>query len=107
MAKGQKSAALAAELATAQRRVAELQAQLASTLGAAFDDMPKAGGLMGSGVIVSIVGLGGRELVRPFMVRDGLSPAAIAALRADVCRSFETATLVSPAMATFHKESRS
>lgn len=31
--------------------------------------------------------------------------AAVAAIRADVCRSFELATLVSPAMATFHKES--
>lgn len=106
MAKQEKIAALAAELATAERRAAELKAQLASTLGAAFDDMGKAANFHGSGVILSLVAIGGREIVRPVMIRDGLSPASVAALRADVCRSFELATLVSPAMATFHKESR-
>lgn len=104
MAKRDKIAALAAELATAQRRAAELQAQLASTLGAAFDDMGKAADFHGSGVILSLSALGGREIVRPVMIRDGLSPDSVTALRRDVCRSFELATLVSPAMATFHKE---
>jgi len=99
MAKGDKSAKLAAELATAQRRVMELQAQLASAAGAAFDDMPKAADLKGSGVILTLVALGGLELVRPVCIRDGLSPASVSALQADLCRSFELATLVNPAMA--------
>lgn len=102
MSKDQKIQALRDELAAAQRRAAELQAQLACTLGAAFESLPKAGDLHGSGVILSLVALGGRELIRPVMIRDGLSPDSISALRADVCRSFEQATMVNPAMADFH-----
>lgn len=94
-----KRAKLESELAAAQRRVAELKAQLASTLGAAFDAMPKAGDCHGSAVILTLTALGGREIVAPVAIRDGLSPATVAALQADIARSFELATLVNPAMA--------
>lgn len=100
--KPEKRARLETELATAQRRVAELKAQLAATLGAAFDAMPKAADCHGSAVILTLTALGGREIVPPVAIRDGLAPATVAALQDDLRRSFELATLVSPAMARAH-----
>lgn len=95
-----KRAELETELAAANRRVYELRAQLASTLGAAFDALPKAAeAFHGSAVIVTITAIGGREVVAPVAIRDGLSRASVAALQADCARSFELATLVNPAMA--------
>jgi len=92
-------ALLEADLARERRRVHELKAQLASTLGAAFDTMPKASEYHGSAVILTITAIGGLEVVAPFAIRDGLSPKAVAALQADIARSFELATTVNPAMA--------
>lgn len=97
--KPEKRKHLESELAAAQRRVAELKAQLASTLGAAFDAMPKAADCHGSAVILTLTALGGREIVPPVAIRDGLAPATVAALQDDLRRSFELATMVSPAMA--------
>lgn len=97
--KPEKRAQLESELATAQRRVAELKAQLASTLGAAFDAVPKAAECHGSAVILTLTALGGRELIPPVAIRDGLSQKTVAAIQDDLRRSFERATLVSPAMA--------
>lgn len=97
--KHDKRARLEADLADAQRRVGELRAQLAGTLGAAFDAMPKAAECHGSAVILTLTALGGREIVPPVAIRDGLSPATVTAIQEDLRRSFELATLVSPAMA--------
>lgn len=97
--KPEERAALEDKLVRAERKVYELRAQLASTLGAAFDDLPKAGSFHGSAVIVTVTALGGAEVIRPVAIRDGLSAASIAALQEDVCRSFELATMVNPAMA--------
>lgn len=90
---------LEAELAAAQLKCLELKAQLASSLGAAFDEIPKAGLLHGSAVIFTLTALGGRQIVSPVAIRDGLSKKTIEALQDDLRRSFELATLVSPAMA--------
>lgn len=90
------------QLADAQRRVTELRAQLAGTMGAAFDAMPKAADCHGSAVILTLTALGGREIIQPVAIRDGLSKATIAAIQDDLRRSFEQATLVSPAMARAH-----
>jgi len=98
--KPEKRAKMEIELATANRRVLELRAQLASTMGAAFDDLPKAGdSLHGSAVILELTALGGRKIIEAVAIRDGLSPATIAAIQKDLCRSFELATLVNPGMA--------
>ena len=79
------------------RRVIELEAQLASTYHFASQNLHKAGSpLMGSGVLVTLTALGGRELICPVVIRDGLSDATIAALRADMVRSFELATAFKP-----------
>lgn len=97
--KSTKRAKLEQELSDANRRVMELKAQLASTLGAAFDAMPRAGDYHGSAVLLTLTALGGRELVAPVAIRDGLSPATVAAIQDDLRRSFELATMVNPAMA--------
>lgn len=102
--KSEKRMKLERDLADAERRVFELRAQLASRLGAAFDALGKAESFTGSGVILQVTALGGAEVVPPVMIRDGLSPRAIAALQDDVSRSFELATLVNPGMARPRKE---
>lgn len=97
--KPEKRAALESQLADAQRRCDELKAQLASTLGAAFDAIPNAAEYHGSAVILTVTALGGKTVVAPVAIRDGLSAATIAAIQNDLRRSFELATLVNPAMA--------
>ena len=52
--------------------------------------------LMGSGVVLSLTLLGGKELFEPVMVRNGLSKETIAALKADLVRSFNYATELKP-----------
>lgn len=52
--------------------------------------------LMASGVVLTLTALGGREICEPVLIRDGLSKETIAALRADLQRSFELATLYKP-----------
>ncbi len=52
--------------------------------------------LMGSGVVLTIKFLGGKEAVSPTMIRNGLSKETIAALKADLVRSYEYATELKP-----------
>ncbi|UTC29802.1 hypothetical protein BAJUN_01720 [Bajunvirus bajun] len=83
-----------AELA---RKVLELEGQLASSYHFATLELHKAGdNLMASGVLISLTALGGREIIKPVVIRDGLSAATIAALRADMVRSYELATSFKP-----------
>lgn len=64
----------------------------------ATEDIKKAGAasMMASGVVITITALGGREIVPPVLVRDGLSDATISALQTDFARSFELATIYKP-----------
>lgn len=50
----------------------------------------------GSGVIISITYLSGKPIVDPTMISDGLSPETIAALQADMRRSFGERTELKP-----------
>ncbi len=52
--------------------------------------------LMGSGVVLSLTLIGGRELFEPVMICNGLSKETIAALKADLVRSFNYATEMKP-----------
>ena len=52
--------------------------------------------MCGSGVIISITSLGGKPIVDPTVISDGLSPETIAALQADMRRSFENRTELKP-----------
>ena len=52
--------------------------------------------LAASGLILSITLLGGKEPFDPVMIRDGLSKETIAALKADLARSYNTAIAFKP-----------
>ena len=52
--------------------------------------------LMGSGVVLSLTLIGGKELFEPVMICNGLSKETIAALKADLVRSFNYATELKP-----------
>lgn len=98
--KPEKKEAMKAQIAALERKLFEARAQYAATLGKAFDAVEKAGSdYHASGVIVQITALGGKEVIPPVMIRDGLSAATVKALQGDLSRSFELATLVNPAMA--------
>lgn len=79
------------------RKVMELTAQLASTYHFADAALHKAGSpLVGSGVLLQMNALGGRELISPVVIKDGLSPETIAAIRKDIQRSYELAVMFKP-----------
>lgn len=81
-----------------ERKIRELEAQLTHRCHFAARTIDKAGikSLTGSGVILSLVTLGGREIIEPVCIRDGLSDETIAALKADFVRSYEIATMFKP-----------
>lgn len=84
-----------------QRKVIELEAQLACTYHFASATLDKAGdALTASGCLVRLHALGGRELIPPVLIRDGLSAETIAALRADIVRSYAGAVALRPKGAT-------
>lgn len=95
----EKKVALKNEIAALERKLFEAKAQYASTLGAAFDAIPKAAEFMGSGVVLEISAIGGKSIIPAVMIRDGLSQATVKAIQNDLRRSFELTTLVNPAMA--------
>ena len=51
---------------------------------------------MGSGVVLSLTKVGGEEAFEPVMICNGLSKETIAALKADLARSFNYATEMKP-----------
>lgn len=52
--------------------------------------------LKGSGVVLTLSGLGGAEICKAVLIRDGLSAETIAALKRDIARSFIEATAFKP-----------
>lgn len=72
-----------------ERQVFELTAGLAPVKTHAIMNMERAAGLPGSGVVLQLTGIGGREIIPPVMIRDGLSDDTVAALRRDVRRSLD------------------
>ena len=80
-----------------KRQIAELNAQMASTYHFAAAGLHKAGdAMMGSGVMIQLTGLGGKEIINPVVIRDGLSQDTIDAIRKDILRSYELATMLKP-----------
>lgn len=81
-----------------KRKVEELTGLLASTYYFADEGLNKAGigFMLGSGVLLQIRALGGKELIEPVVIRDGLSEETIEALRKDIVRSYELATALKP-----------
>lgn len=52
--------------------------------------------LLGSGVVITMTVLGGRLGMQPTLIRDGLSPETIAAIKADLKRSYDLAIEFKP-----------
>lgn len=88
----------AQRIAELQRKLVETEAQLTFKLGVADVALEEARTehLKGSGVVLSLAVLGGRELIRPTLIRNGLSDDTVAALRRDLLRSYEIATSHKP-----------
>lgn len=78
-----------------QREVMELKAQRATAYTCASTAIEKAGvkHKMASGVLLQLTAVGGAEIIPPVMIRDGLSVETIDAIRADLKRSLDLATL--------------
>lgn len=76
------------------RKLWETEAQLINRLASAFNEVEQASvdRFMASGVIITITALGGRELISPVLIRDGLSHATIEAIKADLVRSYKLHT---------------
>lgn len=81
-----------------QREVMELTAQLSSACHFASVELSKAGTdrLMGSGVLLQMHALGGRRVICPVVIRDGLSADTIAALQRDIARSYDLSVMFKP-----------
>lgn len=84
--------------AALQRKILELEAQLASSCHFAAATLHTASDahLMASGCLVQLTAIGGRDLIVPVMIRNGLSQDTIKALRADIARSWDWATEMKP-----------
>ena len=92
-------------IAAQNQRIAELENKLRSAeayqvhkLHFASYALDKLGTdlMYGSGVIINITSLSGKPIVDPTVISDGLSPETIAALQADMRRSFEKLTEFKP-----------
>lgn len=81
-----------------EQQIKDLESQLIHRLAFTAKELDKMSRdkFMGSGVIITIEGLGGRIKLEPVMIRDGLSPATIEAIKADLIYSYEIATLHKP-----------
>lgn len=90
--------ALAAQVATLERKLAEALAGQAHVYHFADAAIEKAGTkhLMASGVVLTLTVLGGRQIFNPVLIRNGLSDETIEALRGDFRRSYEDATAFKP-----------
>jgi len=81
----------AAQIAILRRQVEELRGQLTCYYESAYKAIDKAGSdhMSASGVMITLTALGGRQIIEPVCIREGLSAATIAALKADIRRSYE------------------
>jgi len=88
----------AQRIAELERKLMEAEAGQAHVYHFASQTIDKASidSLTGSGVIITLTVLGGREIHRPVLIRDGLSKETIEALKADYLCSYELATLYKP-----------
>jgi hypothetical protein len=82
-----------------QRKIAELEAQMAFTYPIASSDIRTCHTqrFMGGGILVHISALGSANpIVQPFVVRDGFSEDTIKALQDDINRSYNLAITIEP-----------
>lgn len=80
------------------RKILELNAQLIHVYHFAdqYLDNIRPGSYVGSGVLLQLSAIGGREIIPPVMIKDGLSTETIAAIRRDLARSYAEMTVFQP-----------
>lgn len=78
-----------------ERKNLELNAQLAFVYASVYREIDKASvdKMMASGVLLQLTALGGRELISPVVIRDGLSNETIEAIKKDLKRSYDLAVM--------------
>lgn len=78
-----------------ERQIVELTAQLAHVYEFANQSIDKASQkhMMASGVLLQLSAVGGKEIINPVMIKDGLSDATIAAIKEDLKRSYDLAVM--------------
>lgn len=81
-----------------RRKITELESQLAHVYFFADVGLDKAGQkhFMASGIVMTLTGLGGREIIPPVCIKDGLSQETIDAIRADLRRSYDLSIIHVP-----------
>lgn len=81
-----------------QRKLIEMESQLAHAYHFADAYLDKASNArcMGGGVMLELTASGGRKIIDPVMIKDGLSPETIEAIRKDLVRSYELAVMFKP-----------
>ena len=81
-----------------ERKIKELESQLVHrySFGAQTIDRASMLKLMGSGVILTLTAIGGKEIIEPICIKDGLSDETITALKADFLRSYNLAVMFKP-----------
>lgn len=90
--------ALMQRVAELERKLREAQAGQAHVYHFASEAIDKASSdrLTGSGVIITLTVLGGREVFSPVLIRGGLSAETIKALKSDFLRSYMDAVEFKP-----------
>ncbi len=85
-------------IAVLERKLKESEASQVHNYHFASHTLEKAstGHLVGSGVVITLTVLGGREIFSPVMIRGGLSSETIKWLNSDILRSYEEAIELKP-----------
>jgi hypothetical protein len=79
-----------------RRKIKEAEAHQIHNYHFADGYLAKMGNFEASSVIIELTALGGREIIPPTAIRNGLSQATIDAIRADLTRSYLYATEFKP-----------
>ena len=77
-----------AELA---REIKELKSQMVHSYAFASQMIDKTSDkyMMASGVMLELTAIGGKKLIEPVMIKDGLSQETIEAIKADIKKSYD------------------
>ena len=80
------------------RRIVELEGQLSCMYHFASQGIDKAGKkhMMASGVLLQLHALGGKEIIPPVIIKDGLSDDTIKAIKADLKESYDLSVMFKP-----------
>lgn len=77
-------------IATQRRKIKELEACRIMNKSMAYNALDKCGdSFLGSAVIITIEGLGGKFKIDPFAISDGLSKETIQAIKEDIKKSID------------------